>query len=188
MLRRRVIIPTASADSRTGDPMPISCPVSRGRGCDTEATDAVLFSGDPAALVRVESVSDPTRCGGGTGGARSSDGVVSMPPFPRFGPCTQSDQRWWITERTRPNFRFRVDGVIGDRVAEVLEVDTDLVSWQDRWQVPNTAFNSMTYNDLSKGDLHVIYHVGFPLRSRIGMTATHREVRSCLYFYHSVAV
>ena len=34
MLRRRVIIPTASADSGTGDPMPISFPVSRGSGCD----------------------------------------------------------------------------------------------------------------------------------------------------------
>jgi len=93
MLRRRVIIPTASAESGTGDPMPISCPVSRGRGCDTEATDAAV-AGDVVALVRVGSaVSDPTRCGGGTGGARSPDGVVSMPPFPRFGPCMRSDQR-----------------------------------------------------------------------------------------------
>ena len=67
-------------------------------------------------------------------------------------------------------------------------MDTDLVSWRDHWMVPNTASNSTTYNDLSKGDLHVIYRVGFLLRLRIGMTATHREARSCLCFYHSVAV
>lgn len=30
MFRSRVITPTASKDKGTGDPMPISCPVSRG--------------------------------------------------------------------------------------------------------------------------------------------------------------
>jgi hypothetical protein len=91
MLRRCVIIPTASADSGTGDPMPISFPVSRGSGCDEDAVE-VAGIGDAFELVHVESaVSVPTRCAGAAGGARSSDGVVSIPPFPRFGPCMQSD-------------------------------------------------------------------------------------------------
>ena len=90
MLRRRVIIPTASAESGTGDPMPISFPVSRGSGCDEDVEGAVV--GGASELVHVESaVSVPTRWAGAAGGARSSDGVVSMPPFPRFGPCILSD-------------------------------------------------------------------------------------------------
>lgn len=81
MLRRRVIILTASADSGTGDPMPISFPVSRGSNSGRgEEASGVLVAGAESAL------SDPSRCGGATGGARSSDGVASMPPFPRFGP------------------------------------------------------------------------------------------------------
>ena len=93
MLRRRVIIPTASADNGTGDPMPISFPVSRGRGCNEEA-DAVSVVGDATEWARAESaVSVPTRWVGATGAARSSDGVVSIPPFPRFGPCIQSDSK-----------------------------------------------------------------------------------------------
>ena len=91
MLRRRVIIPTASAESGTGDPMPISFPVSRGSGCN-EDTDTVAVVGGGIELVHVESaMSVPTRWVGAAGGARSSDGVVSMPPFPRFGPCILSD-------------------------------------------------------------------------------------------------
>ncbi len=78
MLRRRVITPTASADSGTGDPMPISFPVSRGSGCDEDGVEDV--GGVESA------VSVPSRWAGATGGARSSDGVVSIPPFPRFGP------------------------------------------------------------------------------------------------------
>jgi hypothetical protein len=86
MLRRRVIIPTASADSGTGDPMPISFPVSRGSGCD-EVVVVVPTVGGAIGLVCVKSaVLVPTRWAGTTGAARSSDGVVSMPPFPRFGP------------------------------------------------------------------------------------------------------
>lgn len=78
MLRRRVITVTASAESGTGEPIPISCPVSRGRGWDKGRT--------------VSAVSVPTSCGGTTGGARSCDGVVSMPPFPRFCPYRRSGQ------------------------------------------------------------------------------------------------
>jgi hypothetical protein len=90
MLRRRVIIPTASADSGTGDPMPISFPVSRGSGCDGDAVEVPVVGG-AIELVGVESaVSVPTRWAGTTGGARSSDGDVSIPPLPRFGPCIQS--------------------------------------------------------------------------------------------------
>jgi hypothetical protein len=93
MLRRRVIIPTASADNGTGDPMPISFPVSRGSGCDEDVA-AVPVVGGATELVRAESaVSVPTRWAGATGAARSSDGVVSIPPFPRFGPCIQSDSK-----------------------------------------------------------------------------------------------
>jgi hypothetical protein len=81
MLRRRVITPTASADSGTGDPMPISFPVSRGSGCcDEDGVEVPVVGGVESA------VSVPNSCAGTTGGARSSDGVVSMPPFPRFGP------------------------------------------------------------------------------------------------------
>jgi hypothetical protein len=90
MLRRRVIIPTASADSGTGDPMPISFPVSRGSGCDEDAVEVPVVGG--AIELRVKSaVSVPIRWAGTTGGARSSDGDVSIPPFPRLGPCIQSD-------------------------------------------------------------------------------------------------
>lgn len=80
MLRRRVIIPTASPDSSTGDPMPISFPVSRGSGCDEDGVEVPVVGGVESA------VSVPNKCAGTTGGARSSDGVVSMPPFPKFGP------------------------------------------------------------------------------------------------------
>ena len=80
MLRRRVITPTASADSGTGDPMPISFPVSRGSGCDEDGAEVPVAGGVKSA------VSVPSSWGGTTGGARSSDGVVSIPPFPRFGP------------------------------------------------------------------------------------------------------
>ena len=91
MLRRRVITPTASAESGTGDPMPISFPVSRGSGCDEDAVEGAVVGG-AFELVHVRSaVSVPTRWAGAAGGARSSDGVVSMPPFPRFGPCILSD-------------------------------------------------------------------------------------------------
>jgi hypothetical protein len=89
MLRRRVIIPTASEDRGTGDPMPMSFPVSRGSGCgrDEEDEEAAGLS-----VTCVESaVSVPTKCGGTAGGSRSSDGAVSIPPFPRFGPYTESD-------------------------------------------------------------------------------------------------
>jgi len=86
MLRRRVITPTASADSGTGDPMPISFPVSRGRGCGRDK-GATCVPVAVAAVASVESArSVPTRCGGPTGGARWSDGVVSIPPLPRLGP------------------------------------------------------------------------------------------------------
>ena len=40
MLRSRVIIPTASAESGTGDPIPMSCPVSRGRSLERDSPDA----------------------------------------------------------------------------------------------------------------------------------------------------
>jgi hypothetical protein len=80
MLRRRVIIPTASADSGTGEPMPISFPVSRGSGCDEDGVEMPVVGGVESA------VSVPTRWTGATGGARSSDGLVSRPPFPRFVP------------------------------------------------------------------------------------------------------
>jgi hypothetical protein len=85
MLRRRVIIPTASEDRGTGDPMPMSFPVSRGSGCGRDDEEA---AGVPVACVE-SAVSVPTKCGGITGGTRSSDGAVSIPPFPRFGPYSQ---------------------------------------------------------------------------------------------------
>ena len=80
MLRRWVITPTASADRGTGDPMPISFPVSRGSGCDEDGVEEPVVGGVESA------VSVPNSWAGTTGGARSSDGVVSTPPFPRFGP------------------------------------------------------------------------------------------------------
>jgi hypothetical protein len=80
MLRRRVITPTAWADSGTGDPMPISFPVSRGSGCDEDGVEVPVVGGVESA------VSVPNNWTGTTGGARSSDGVVSIPPLPRFGP------------------------------------------------------------------------------------------------------
>ena len=46
----------------------------------------------------------PTRWAGTTGAARSSDGVVSIPPFPRFGPCIQSDSNCLDNERNVPRF------------------------------------------------------------------------------------
>jgi hypothetical protein len=61
-LRRRVIIPTASADSRTGDPMPISFPVSRGSSCDEDAVEVapsnlwtlnMLYRSQPGGQVRL---------------------------------------------------------------------------------------------------------------------------------------
>lgn len=80
MLRRRVITPTASTDSGTGDPMPISFPDSRGSGCDEDGVEVPVVGGVESA------VSVPISWAGTTGGARSSDGVVSTPPLPRFGP------------------------------------------------------------------------------------------------------
>jgi hypothetical protein len=80
MLRRRVITPTTSTDSGTGDPMPISFPVSRGSGCNEDGVEVPVVGGVESAVLV------PSRWAGTTGGARSSDGAVSILPFPRFGP------------------------------------------------------------------------------------------------------
>ena len=37
----------------------------------------------------------------------------------------------WITNETYPDFCLRVNGVIGNRVTKVLEMDANLMSWQD---------------------------------------------------------
>lgn len=41
IFRRRVMMPTASADSGTGEPIPMSCPVSRG----SNLVDATVDTG-----------------------------------------------------------------------------------------------------------------------------------------------
>ena len=64
MLRRRVIFPTASTDSGTGDFMSISFPVSRGSGCDEDGVEAPVVGGVESA------VSVPNRWAGTTGSAR----------------------------------------------------------------------------------------------------------------------
>jgi hypothetical protein len=97
MLRRRVIIPTASADRGTGDPMPMSFPVSRGSGCGRDDEEGAR-TGVRVAFIE-SAVSVPTMCGGRTGGARSSDGVVSRPPLPRFGPYIQNQIRFSVDNR-----------------------------------------------------------------------------------------
>lgn len=57
MLRNRVIIPTDSADSGTGDPIPISCPVSRGNSLCLGVVSLTLLavvSGKHSGLVSGE--------------------------------------------------------------------------------------------------------------------------------------
>ncbi len=76
--------PTASLESGTGEPIPMSFPVSRGRsfGSDVEAESPSLDSDSGLPSSSVLSL----RCGGGAGADRSSLGVRSTPPLPRPAP------------------------------------------------------------------------------------------------------
>jgi hypothetical protein len=107
MLRRRVIIPTASADNGTGDPIPISFPVSRGSGCEEDEVEVPVVGGTTELVGLESAVLVPTRWGGTTGGARSSDGDVSIPPFPRVGPCIQSNSTCLNNGQNVPKFLSR---------------------------------------------------------------------------------
>jgi hypothetical protein len=69
---------TASFDNGTGEPIPMSCPVSRGRSFPS-------FTRDVASdLVNLSELSGNSE--GGRGADRTSLGVRSTPPFPRFSP------------------------------------------------------------------------------------------------------
>jgi len=89
-----VIISTVSDDNGTGDPIPISCPVSRGSNLTLD-----FSSPSPSKSSGIgESVSSEgfrlsasgllslSKCGGGAGAARCSQGITSTPPLPRLGP------------------------------------------------------------------------------------------------------
>jgi hypothetical protein len=68
----------------------------------------------------------------------------------------------------------------------------NLMSWQDRRIGDgDSAVNSMTYNDQSRGDLHVIFKVvGFQstIRKSDDRKITHSEARSCRCFCRSASV
>ena len=83
------MIPTASPDRGTGEPIPMSSPVSRGNSLCCDPSEDVS-SNDPDVLesdsgLPCISVMD-CKCGGGTGAERSLLGRVSMPPAPNFSP------------------------------------------------------------------------------------------------------
>ena len=80
--RKLVITLTASAESGTGEPKPMSSPVSLGRGLDAEGFE------DPSALVSTgREVDSHCTSAGASGAERTSLGVVSIPFRPRFSPC-----------------------------------------------------------------------------------------------------
>ena len=81
--RKLVITLTASAESGTGEPKPISSPVSLGRGSNAED-----FEDPPSALVSTgREVDSDCTSAGASGAERTSLGVVSIPFRPRFSPC-----------------------------------------------------------------------------------------------------
>lgn len=86
MFRNRVIMPTASEDRGTGEPIPMSCPVSRGSNLGLSLEPSVvpgtLESGNRSGLVSALNC----KWEGASGAERSSLGTISMPPFPMFGP------------------------------------------------------------------------------------------------------
>ena len=58
--------------------------------------------------------------------------------------------------KTRPNFCFRVNGIISNWISEVLKVYADLVSCGDYRSDAEAVIGQATYNDLLEGDLYVI--------------------------------
>lgn len=79
-----MITPTASLDSGTGEPIPISAPVSRGSSLACSPPAALDVFARDSGLPPL-SVSD-ARWAGGAGAYLSSLGVVSIPPLPRRSP------------------------------------------------------------------------------------------------------
>lgn len=81
IFRKRVMTPTASVDNGTGEPIPISCPVSRGSsfvvvGCSPSGP--MGFDKDSG----LSSKTRDSRWAGGAGAERSSLGTMSIPPLP----------------------------------------------------------------------------------------------------------
>jgi hypothetical protein len=105
MFLNLVITCTASADNGTGEPIPISWPVSRGKslglgwdigvGVDEREDGSLLAgvavdstkSGAMGGVMRSVFCTESLRWSGGAGAVRSSLGMMSIPPLPRFGPC-----------------------------------------------------------------------------------------------------
>lgn len=101
-------MPTASEDNGTGDDIPISVPVSRGRGVPVVGTGILLAGTDSGILSRsidtlanasatrftlaLSDVSGSTSgnlywlLAGGCGAWRCSEGTMDMPPLPPLGP------------------------------------------------------------------------------------------------------
>ena len=100
---KRVIIWTASAESGTGDPMPISWPVSLGSGffrCEYSSSSSSSAPFSSLLELSLGSIHVPhvandsglsslSRCSGGAGANRSELGMTSIPFFPKFGPCAE---------------------------------------------------------------------------------------------------
>lgn len=97
---KRVIIWTASVDRGTGEPMPMSWPVSLGSNlfrCGyaslfsslvplSFSLDLGLGSMQAVPVANDSGLSSLLRCSGGAGANRSELGMTSIPFFPRFGP------------------------------------------------------------------------------------------------------
>lgn len=80
--RKLVITLTASADRGTGEPYPISSPVSRGRGLDFDDPPSASVSTGRAWALSSFALSSV----GSSGAVRVSLGTVSMPFRPRLSP------------------------------------------------------------------------------------------------------
>ena len=142
MFRSRVITLTASAESGTGDPIPISCPVSRGIAfltgvlSDSAVSAAGFWTAEVFELVPFVKDSGFSfgvanwNCGGASGAARSSLGVISIPPFPILGPymmnCVNLVLRRYVGNAYPYTF-FRINRIISNGMSEILEMYANLM-------------------------------------------------------------